>query len=335
MKVNPFEDTPEEKNQKILDMLEEDYTYKDIMRDLHVSPSTISSAKKMKFGNTEDNGSNQVCQISNESQALKLFSEGRNPLQVAMTLDLATDYVFVIHERYQRLRNLESFNLAFEHVKGNISPFLRLFDLMKGLGMSPEQVADTVKYGNELPQLRNMHSTLSEEVHALESQKLMLSTQVNLMAPEVDKSLKSLEYYDKEIVNKKNELSYLNSEIKSKEGFIQNFDNDDGYLRIKEAAAKETKFLMQDNTVLLAYTVSATLEALRRYPYSEELFCDLLTCRDNSTTFSEQSPVSYHKSKLFKLAEQVQEEIAQQITNVTMSDIRARNDEPQTSSQMT
>lgn len=328
MKVNPFKDTPEEKKQKIADMIQEGgYSFKDIVKECHVSLTTVSQVKKRLLGYTEDEIFKQALKSSKESQAYRFFQEGKSIIDTKIELDIPFSEVVEYHKTYQELLSRDGFNTAYNSVSGNIVPFLNLFNLMNSLHMTPEQVAEAVKYRNALPQLQNMHSTLSNEVRALESQKLTLSTQVNLLGPQAEEYIKSLDYYNNECQLKRNELLALNSEINAKKTFIQNLDNDEGYTRIKKAAAEQTKQLMQDNTVLLGYTVSATLEALRRYPYSEELLCDLLATQDNSTSLDKQSPISYHKSELFKLARQVEEELAQQITNVTMNNIQARNDE--------
>jgi hypothetical protein len=49
--VNPFEQTPAEKEEYVLDMLERGYSWPQIMKECHVSPNTISSVKK-KFSDS-------------------------------------------------------------------------------------------------------------------------------------------------------------------------------------------------------------------------------------------------------------------------------------------
>jgi len=227
--INVFEETPEEKEQYVIDMLQRGYSYKSIMKECHVSPSTISKVKKAMLGSTKDDGSKQTFQISKETQALKLFSEGRKPIEVAIELDIATDYVFVIHQRYQSLRNLEWFNSAFKHVKGNIIPFLRLFDLMKGLAMIPEQVQEQVKYGYRLPQLQSIHAKMSNQIQVLASKHWDLDSQLESMAKQVQQCKNSLQFYDFECVQKTSEITRLSYRMRRKNTIIQRLDNDVGY----------------------------------------------------------------------------------------------------------
>ena len=70
---------------------------------------------------------------------------------------------------------------------------------------------------------------------------------------------------------KNKELSALASDDISKRNFIQNFDNEEGLIRIKKAARQETEIVMQNNRALLALTIAATFETLRKYPEGQEL----------------------------------------------------------------
>lgn len=92
---------------------------------------TISNVRKAIRGYINDESQKQSVQISNQTQALKLFKEGKRPIEVAIELDIATDFVFSIYQNFERLRNLEAFISAYELVKGNMQPFLDFFYLMK------------------------------------------------------------------------------------------------------------------------------------------------------------------------------------------------------------
>jgi uncharacterized protein YerC len=48
--VNPFELTPAEKEENIREMIRTGYSYPQIMKECHVSPSTISKVKKKLLG---------------------------------------------------------------------------------------------------------------------------------------------------------------------------------------------------------------------------------------------------------------------------------------------
>ena len=297
-------------------MLERRYSYKQIMKECHVSPSTISSIKKKVIGSEYNETSKVATKISKETQALKLFNEGKTLFQVATELDIAADSVFVIYQNFQRLRNMEAFISSYEQVKGNIQPFLHLFDLMNGLGMTPEQVAQQADYGTRLPYLGNIRLQLSNQVQALESQ-------LNFARSQLEQSKASLGFYNNECEKKRNELLAIHSELNTRKILIQDFDNDEGYNRIKEAAKKETKLLMQNNQVSCAVTLTATLEAIRRYPDNQILISDIVTSRNYSTTSYQQPWMELHAPKLLQLMQNVQNEIAEQITGMVVNSMKS------------
>jgi DNA repair ATPase RecN len=224
MSINVFgPPTRQEKEEMALYMYHEGKTYREIAKECHLSFGDISRLIKAESGELEHDATEKVqSKVSKETQAIKLFNEGRCPVEVAIELDITTDDVLVIHQKYQRLRNLESFNSAFEQVKGNIGPYMQLFNLMNGLGMTPEHVAELVKYGNSLPQLQNSHLTLRNEIYDLQSQKQNLGNKLNLMWKEVEDYTKALQYLTNEIEKRNKELVALNNEIDAKQKFIKN-----------------------------------------------------------------------------------------------------------------
>lgn len=322
--ISIFDDTPEEKELWIVDMLQRRYGWKQIMKECHVSPNTISSVKKKFFGSTEDDTRKSASQISKETQALKLFKEGWKPLDIAIELDLVADSVFQIQKKFYQLIGLDEFNQAYEQINGNLGPFLQLINSMNRLGMNVRQILDAVKYGDALPNLQNLYSKLGNEIRHLDSYRYNLHSQLNLMANQIDDYKFSLEYYINENEQKKNELLVLDYQIKDCENFIQKLDNQEGYQRIKKESTEQAESIIKNNSMLVAVTVTSTLEAIRRYPYNQELLYDLSARRGYSTS-NQQSWMQSHATQLLQLTEQVEIEIAQQITKMTISKIQDKN----------
>ena len=68
-----------------------------------------------------------------------------------------------------------------------------------------------------------------------------------------------------------------------------------------------------------AITLSATLEAIRRYPESRTLISDVITSESYSTTPYEKPWVESHTPQLFQLMQNVQNEMAEKITNTVVN----------------
>ena len=319
--ISPFEQTPAEKEEYVLDMIERGYSYPQIMKECHVSPNTISSIKKKFSG---DDASKNTSQISKETQALKLFKEGKKALDIAIELDLATDSVLLIQKKFYQLIGMDQFNQAYEQVDGNIFPFLELFNSMNRLGMNLIQILNAVKYANALPQLQNIHTILGNEVRFLESYRHNLHSQLNAMTNQMEDYKYSLDYCINEFEQKRNGLLALDYQIKNMQNFIQEFDNQEGYQRIKKESTEQITSIIKNNHLLVAVTVSSTLEAIRRYPYNQQLFYDLSVPGSYSTSSSHQQTwMQSHTTQLMQLSEQVQIEMAEQITGIVVSTMKS------------
>jgi hypothetical protein len=126
---------------------------------------------------------------------------------------------------------------------------------------------------------------------------------------------RNLQCYNYETEMKKQEYLQVSQEVNVKKNFIQNFDNEEGLIRIKESANKEIESIMQENRSLLALTIAATFEALRKYPAGQELVLQLLM--PDSTNLYQQFSIDVHKNKLLELCNQIQSEMIEQIARKT------------------
>lgn len=94
------------KEQRIQYLLESGYTYKEIMRECHVSPSTIAIINKTRLGYSQNEILKPAAQISNETKALKLYDENKEPLDVSIQLNIPAEEATLYHQKYQKLKSL-------------------------------------------------------------------------------------------------------------------------------------------------------------------------------------------------------------------------------------
>ena len=88
-------------------------------------------------------------EISKESQALKLFRKGKDPVDVAITLDLSPSAVAEIYKEFWKLRGLCSLLHLFERVKPDISLLLRVNDVVKKYHLTKKDIIHIVNYADE------------------------------------------------------------------------------------------------------------------------------------------------------------------------------------------
>jgi ABC-type methionine transport system ATPase subunit len=70
-------------------------------------------------------------QLSLATQAYKLFSKRKTPLEVAIALNLGESEATKFYKEYWKLKQLHNLNMAYEETKGNLEPFLELYKYLK------------------------------------------------------------------------------------------------------------------------------------------------------------------------------------------------------------
>jgi len=235
--VNPFEQTPAEKEEYVLDMLERGYSYPQIMKECHVSPNTISGVKK-KYGGTTDNDGLQDGKTSKESQAFRLFQQGKSLVDVKTEVDIDSADVVEYRRRYQELRGADLYNEGYEKVRGNITPYLQLFELMNALGLAPEQVQEQVKYGYDLPCLQSIHAKINREIQDMALKHRYISSQLGSAEKELQGYKGLFQLYDSQCEKKIDKIRRLDFAISRKKKFIQRLDDNEVRRKAKKSAGR-------------------------------------------------------------------------------------------------
>jgi hypothetical protein len=73
--------------------------------------------------NSKNNNQEHEQCLSLSAQAYKLFSEGKTPLQVAITLNLRESEATKFYKEYWKLKQLHNLNMVYEELKGDIEYF--------------------------------------------------------------------------------------------------------------------------------------------------------------------------------------------------------------------
>ena len=156
--VNPFAETPEQKKELALHMHHNGHTWRDICREVRLSPSTLSNIIKSEAGYVEDS-ENQLAGKSKETKALALFNENKEPLEVAIELNISTDEAINFYQKFQQINCLPLENRrlkiqkeieAIESAKNNANS--QLTYLKNQISKVMEMLA---YYNHEYEQLRN------------------------------------------------------------------------------------------------------------------------------------------------------------------------------------
>lgn len=204
----------EEKEKRVLELYyDKDYTYREIAKELRMSPNQISAIIK-RHEEKNDAIANKKKMLSLSSQAYKLFSEGKTNVQVAIKLDLPQEKITQFHMEYWRLKNQDKFESLYMLTKGKISVLWKIYkELMIIGGLSIEEVASMMSTGFPY-QLSSLYKELVRK-RGLSIEEVAAVVDINLnVLPEMKEELDQTR---KEIAKKQVDLDMIKIRISSLE----------------------------------------------------------------------------------------------------------------------
>jgi transposase len=175
--------TRQERERLVLDLYyNQGKTYREISKEARISPrdigvilnKAIEEKTAREEGIKQDDGEKnqeqeQQRQVSLSAQAYKLFSKGKLPLEVAVTLNLGEPAVTNTYREYWELKRLHILNSIYKETNAKLGPFLKLYRLIKEKGMSIEQVVNAVEIAiHKLPYIENPYGQVKDEGNKLQ-----------------------------------------------------------------------------------------------------------------------------------------------------------------------
>ena len=162
--------TRAQKEQYVIQLYEEDKDFRQIAQMAHMSLRDISAIVKRhkdkierESGQLEERNNDDYNDIKSKSkttQAIKMFSEGQEPTQVVIELDLPPEEVRMIYRQYLETENMYDFLQVYDQIKHSgkhsISSFLRLYRIVNDLKLGEQQLTNVLnlaKY-NQLEHLQ-------------------------------------------------------------------------------------------------------------------------------------------------------------------------------------
>jgi transposase-like protein len=148
--------TKQEKEKLVLDLLNQGKNTREIAQEAGMSFRDIGAIRD-KATKEKEASKEQAEKISVLTQAYKLFSEDKTPLQVAIELKLEADEVNKYHKEYLKLINRDNLCQIYEEIgDDDIEPFVKLYKSAKSAGMNPQHVNRLLAIANnDLPSVEH------------------------------------------------------------------------------------------------------------------------------------------------------------------------------------
>lgn len=171
----------EEKEKLLLDLYyNKGYTYRQITKELKMSPNQIRDI--IRRHEEKDNAiASRKRELSLSSKAYKLYSKGKNSVQVAIMLNISEPQATQFHFEYFRLTGQDELISLHARTKGKLSSLLKLFDeLALKREMSIEHIANVVEISlHKLPYMESLHDQVKREVDRLEEKRDYMLFNIN------------------------------------------------------------------------------------------------------------------------------------------------------------
>jgi hypothetical protein len=147
-----------QKEALIIALAEKGKTYREITQEAGVSPNTIKAVLN-RAGLDES--------TSIHSRAFELFSEGKTPLQVAITLNLEAETAIQYHQQYYMLLGCTEFTKVYLQIKDNPWPYVNLVQLAHKSGISDDKVIELLEIAKgHLPRVRLEHDRILSDLNS-------------------------------------------------------------------------------------------------------------------------------------------------------------------------
>jgi predicted transcriptional regulator len=293
-----------QKEANIIALAEKGKTYREITKEVGVSPNTIKAVLNKA-------GFDQTTSIS--SRVFELYSQEKTPLEVATILGLKAEEVLRYHRKYFMLLGCYEFTKIYPQIKDNPWAYVNLVRLAQDSGMSDEDIVEFLNIAKwHLPRVKLEYDRLKAELNSLRDEKSnstkeqqRLCDEISEMNTMVDQLLLNI----KESKEEKAKLELLKIKLQN---FIKNFqDHNIEYNKVKQAIKGQLEYVLADRRRLVRTAVQSVIELLRADPQK------FLTFYYNQSALQ---PGSNEDSLLVE-AEQLYEKILDNITNNVVTNL--------------
>jgi DNA-binding CsgD family transcriptional regulator len=226
-----------EREGRVLELYDQGKNTREIAKEMRMSLRDIGFILKkgqVNHGITAtimDNGSNSSNSNNNNkpanekaTQAYKLFSEGKKPVEVAIQLNLSEKEATRYFTEYWKLKRLYSLYHIYQESKGNLSYILKLFRLAKRQGITADNIEWFVSMVNigtyNIPELQKQYAKLQDEVQVIDHQKVVSKAELDNMNNQISMLRRTMYQLSATCNDKRNGIAYLHNQIRALEGYV-------------------------------------------------------------------------------------------------------------------
>ena len=204
--------TRQEKERLVLEQYNQGKTIREIAKEPRMSFRDIGAILKKASAEENENGQTadkmeQHPSLSISAQSYKLFSEGKTPVDVAVSLNLTQPEVTQFYREYWDLMKLQCLNKIYEDLGDDIGHFLKLYALCNSAGFDKKHVIELLKMADDnLQGFEYRYKLLKEEADDLERKKYTLQKNIKNLEEEIGTLKKIHNFHHRSFQPRKQEI---------------------------------------------------------------------------------------------------------------------------------
>ena len=250
--------TRQEKERLVLEQYNQGKTFRDIAKELRMSFRDIGAILKKASAEENENGQTtdkmeKHPSLSISARSYKLFSEGKTPVDVAVSLNLTQPEVTHFYREYWNLKKLQCLNKIYEDLGEDIWAFLKLYALCTSAGYTKNHVIELLKMADDnLQGFEYRYNLLKEEADVLARKKYILQKNIKKLEEEIGALKKIQNNYQRNSSHESRNLSILQTKRSQLEDLVKRFEDDNKeYNKIKRSVEEKVNSTLTDKKALL------------------------------------------------------------------------------------
>jgi hypothetical protein len=203
--------TQKQKEILVIQLYKQHKTIREIAKEVHMSFSRISQI----INRFEGVNSDEKVPVSKETKALKLFSEAKDPVSVAIELDMKIDEIKRLHLEYLNMKGLGDLTKFYYEHRDQFLPFVQFYNNLRSKGISTLRVIGLAELLDKIPYIETKFKEKSDSMQGMLQQEQSIIKEIyrlqNIEA-ELQKSINWLNFVSH---NKQQEIQYQSNEIEN------------------------------------------------------------------------------------------------------------------------
>ena len=310
----------QEKKKYVIKLHKEEYTVRQISERLHISSRDViqiikeyereqEEARKKEIIDKEENEKNRIIS-SKRSEALKLYKKGIRPLDVAIELEINAEEANAFFQEYCSLQYPPQLLQIYTELNNtnSFNQFIDFFHLVRRKELSIEQAIEAIEMINNISLLKEEHQDLSNKVDDLEKLQDSLLIENKISRDQNDELNKRLNSKLEKIETADRILEMKNKEIRNKEQALSNINTGDDYDKARYQIKQLVELLLGNKKKVIGLAVLCLFKAVKENHQKEFPIKDL--SKSIYQYVSDSSDKDVYQQKLQDVAEKLWYSIA-------------------------